>query len=149
MDAADDSASEADQIKSYILNYTETALVFNETMPIDELVVEVVDLAGEVVAFVNSSGRAAVLSFYDNSTSGLNPTVPLQYTGNEQQPGTAGPGNLLSISCGPSYVRRLYASYVQGDPSGQPLYVVVFDLVVSPCCLHVMTILPDLQLYTE
>ena len=70
MDAADDCASEAAQIKSYILNYTETDLVFNETMPIDELVVEVVDLAGDVIAFVNSSGRDAVIFVYNESTSG-------------------------------------------------------------------------------
>ena len=35
---------------------------------------------------------------------------------------------------------------VQGDPSGQQLYFVVFDLGVQPCCLHAMPILPDLQL---
>ena len=32
-------------------------------------------------------------------------------------------------------------SYVQGDPSGQPLYFVDFDLGVTHCCLHGMPIL--------
>ena len=35
---------------------------------------------------------------------------------------------------------------VQGDPSGQQLYFVDFDLGVPPCCQHAMPILPDLQL---
>ena len=35
---------------------------------------------------------------------------------------------------------------VQGDPSGQRLYFVDFCLGGPPCCLHAMSILPDLQL---
>ena len=34
----------------------------------------------------------------------------------------------------------------RGDPSGQQLYFVDFDLGVPPCCLQVMPIMPDLQL---
>ena len=70
LDASEDCASEAAQIKDYIQNYTETALVFNDTTSIDDLVVDVVDLAEDAVAFVNGSGRDAVISLYNVSTSG-------------------------------------------------------------------------------
>ena len=70
LDASEDCASEAAEIKDYIQNYTETALVFNYTTTIDDLVVDVVDLAEDAVAFVNGSGREAVILVYNESTSG-------------------------------------------------------------------------------
>ena len=79
LDSGDDCASEAAQIESYIDNYINTTLMFNETMPLDELVVEVVNLAEDAVAFVNSSGRDAVILVYNESTSGWSKTyVPFK-----------------------------------------------------------------------
>ena len=74
LDAGDNCASEAAQIESYIQSYINTSLVFNETIPIDDLVVEVVNLAEDAVAFVNNSGRDAVILVYNESTSGWSKT---------------------------------------------------------------------------
>ena len=77
--AADDCASEATGIKSYIETYIDEALEYNETT-IDDLVVNVVDLAEGAVDYVNTTGRESVLAVYDDSTSGwfnLTMNVPM------------------------------------------------------------------------
>ena len=68
--AADGCASEAVAINDTINDYIDNELMFDGTTPIDELVVDVLELAINATDYVNDTGRTDILEVYDNSTAG-------------------------------------------------------------------------------